>query len=349
MNINQAMLESARAKQLAKEEAEKRKQANNDMRVKNASGVERREMKRDFDAGAALGKEILGTGLGRIKDDADVRASKDLMRTRAQEGLSDKEENAMREKGLNNIQGAEKKASRTLSASLARSGVRGGAAGQMQVELAAQNVQNRRSFETDLLLNDEATKRKAELDFANFSTKLQEFDLGQAAKEKNIILQTQLATAQMGSTARGATKNAIAQEEAAKAKKGGCFPVGTMVTMEDGSEKHIESLKIGDVTKLGGEVTGLHTFKCNETIYLIEGVFMTGSHGIKEEGRWVRARDSKYGIATNIKPKRVYCASTENHLLSISHLTLLDYEETDYDLSEADALIHLNEELKKAV
>ena len=144
-------------------------------------------------------------------------------------------------------------------------------------------------------------------------------------------------------------KNMIAQERVAAAKKGGCFPVGTMVTMEDGSEKHIESLQIGNVTKLGGKVIGLHTFKCNEVIYLIEGVFMTGSHGIKEDGRWVRARDSKYGITTNIKPKRVYCASTENHKLSISHLTLLDYEETDYDLSEADALIYLNEEIKKAV
>lgn len=328
-----------KAEEEARMEAEKK-------RIEESAGIARKEIKADFDAGKQLGQEILGDGLGRIKDDEDVKKSRDLMATRAEEGLTTREENAMREKALTQMGGSEQGQRRALSASLARSGVRGGAAGQMQVELAAQALQNRRAFETDLVMNDEATKRKAEMDFANFTTKLADFDLGQAAKEKNIMLQTQLATAQLGSTERGATKNLIAQENAAKAKKGGCFPPGTMITMADGSEKHIESLKIGDETAEGGMVTGTHAFLNKYEIYLINGVLMTDSHGIFDGEEWVRARDHFLATKTNMVPTKVYCVSTEKHRLKIGNMLLLDYEETDLDLSEEDALKFLNK--KKA-
>jgi len=131
------------AEQKALEEAKlKMQQEANDKRIANAGADARRQITADFDAGKPLGEEILGDGLGRIQGDADVAESKGLMRKRAQEGLSDKEETAMREKGLSQIQGAEKKASRGMAASLARSGVKGGAAAAANLELAGQSMQN---------------------------------------------------------------------------------------------------------------------------------------------------------------------------------------------------------------
>ena len=187
-----------------------------DQRIKEGSENSRRQIVADIEAGKDLGEDLLGDGLGRIQDDSDVNLAKDTLRSRSEEGLSTTEVNAMRDQGLGAIQGAEQTQSRALSASLARSGVRGGAAGQAQVELAAQGLQNRRQLETDLILSDEQVKREAESSFANFSTQLAEFDLSQAAKEKNIVLQSALATAQLGSAERGAILNQIAQENAAE-------------------------------------------------------------------------------------------------------------------------------------
>ena len=351
MNYNERMKQNmfmnAQAKEKAKEEAEKRRQANDSQRVADASGISRKEIKKDFDAGAALGKEILGTGLGRITDDADVRSSKDLMRTRAQEGLSDIEENAMRDKGLANIQGAEQKAQRGLNASLARSGVRGGAAGQMQVELAAANVNNRRSFETDLLMNDEATKRKSELDFANFSTKIAEFDLGQAAKEKNIMLQTQLATAQLGSTERGATKNMIAQERAAAAKNG-CHVKNTKVKLSNGAYKKIQDIKIGDELALGGKVLGRGEILTDEDMYTKNSEVFTESHLVPFQGTFIPAGEHPDCLkissnSTNI----VYPLFTENKCYLTSFISG-DFAMENYHKEEREWLLEELKNLKKA-
>ena len=351
MNYNERMKQNmfmnAQAKEKAKEEAKKRRQANDSQRVADASGISRKEIKKDFDAGAALGKEILGTGLGRITDDTDVRSSKDLMRTRAQEGLSDIEENAMRDKGLANIQGAEQKAQRGLNASLARSGVRGGAAGQMQVELAAANVNNRRSFETDLLMNDEATKRKSELDFANFSTKIAEFDLGQAAKEKNIMLQTQLATAQLGSTERGATKNMIAQERAAAAKNG-CHVKNTKVKLSNGAYKKIQDIKIGDELALGGKVLGRGEILTDEDMYTKNSEVFTESHLVPFQGTFIPAGEHPDCLkissnSTNI----VYPLFTENKCYLTSFISG-DFAMENYHKEEREWLLEELKNLKKA-
>ena len=351
MNYNERMKQNmfmnAQAKEKAKEEAKKRRQANDSQRVADASGISRKEIKKDFDAGAALGKEILGTGLGRITDDADVRSSKDLMRTRAQEGLSDIEENAMRDKGLANIQGAEQKAQRGLNASLARSGVRGGAAGQMQVELAAANVNNRRSFETDLLMNDEATKRKSELDFANFSTKIAEFDLGQAAKEKNIMLQTQLATAQLGSTERGATKNMIAQERAAAAKNG-CHVKNTKVKLSNGAYKKIQDIKIGDELALGGKVLGRGEILTDEDMYTKNSEVFTESHLVPFQGTFIPAGEHPdcLKISSN-SANIVYPLFTENKCYLTSFISG-DFAMENYHKEEREWLLEELKNLKKA-
>jgi len=352
MNYNEQMKQNmfmnAQAKEKAKEEAEKRRQANDTQRVADSAGLARKEIEKDFDTGTALGKKALGDGLGRITDDADVVSSKDLMRTRAQEGLSDKEENALRDKGLANIQGGEQKAQRGLNASLARSGVRGGAAGQMQVELAAANVNNRRSFETDLLMNDEATKRKAELDFANFSTKIAEFDLGQAAKEKNIMLQTQYAVAQLGSTERGATKNQIAQERAAEIKNNGCHVKNTKVKLSTGAYKKIQDIKIGDELALGGKVLGRGEILTDEDMYTKNSEVFTESHLVPFQGTFIPAGEHPdcLKISSN-SANIVYPLFTENKCYLTSFISG-DFAMENYHKEEREWLLEELKNLKKA-
>lgn len=309
----------------------------------------RRMITSDVDAGRAIGRDMLGPGLGRIQDDADVRSSKNLMRQRAEEGMSTREENAMRERGLNQMQGSERKAQRGLNASLARSGVRGGAAGQAQVELAAKSMQNRRAFETDLIMSDEAAKRKAETDFANFSTKLAEFDLAQEAKELNVELQSGLAFAQLGTNERGARQNAKAQKDAARAGSNSCFPAGTVIDMEDGSKKDIKDIRIGDITKAGGKVTAVHQFANTALLYLYRNVLVTGGHAALHNGLFERVEFIIEAEETRIVPSIVYNISTKNHLLSIKGHLFLDYAETDYDLTDHTSLAVVNKEWKQSV
>ena len=83
------------------------------------------------------------------------------------------------------------------------------------------------------------------------------FDLGQAAKEKDIKAQTMLSFAQMASDERAAyTAGKYAQKAARSGRQKSCYIAGTMVIMKDMSLKKIEDIKIGDEVLLGGKVTG---------------------------------------------------------------------------------------------
>lgn len=208
------MEEEKRRKKAEQEADEKR-------RVAEGGKLESQYMQEDLRKGADFAKEQGFDQLGRSTDFADVRKSRDILDTRATEGLSDAEEGAIREKGMRQLQGSEQSQRRKLLSTQAASGVRGGAAGQMQVELAAQAMNNRRALETDLILQDEQTKRAGELQFANFATKQAEFDLAQAAKEKLALAQSSLAFAELGSNARSQIRQNIATEKAAGAKKRG--------------------------------------------------------------------------------------------------------------------------------
>lgn len=304
----------------------------------------REAVQNDFNSGTRMGAQIIGEGLGRLAGNSDVVAAKTQMSQRAKEGLSDREETAVREKALTQIGGAEQAQRRGLAASLARSGVKGGAAGQMQVELAAQALQNRRNFETELVMNDEATKRKAELDFTNFTTKIAEFDLGQAAKEKNILAQAGLAAAQIGSADRAAYQASIAQENAAKASSGSCFIAGTQVSIDSNNTINIEDLNIGDSVSVGGRVTAIMKFKNDAPLVEIGGNIMTESHPVFDEGRgeWVKAKDHSQVKASTKRADFVYCVNTEKHTLLLGTLIVTDFALTDVDINDSRAIRALN-------
>jgi len=210
--------------QLEKEKSEAQKkteqQAMDRKKIQNAAVDARANMRKDFDAGKELGEEILGDGLGRLKDDAGVQDVRSMLKEQAS-GVDSAVKQANREEGIRQIQGQQQSASRSLGSSLARSGVKGGAAGQANVELAAQGLNARRALETDLFVADKQAEQQGVLNLANFETKTTEFDLSQAAAEKNILLQSQLASAQIGSNERSAVVQGISAERIAEAGKEG--------------------------------------------------------------------------------------------------------------------------------
>ncbi len=59
---------------------------------------------------------------------------------------------------------------------------------------------------------------------------------------------------------------------------GACFAEGTPVQLMGDTTCVIEKVKIGDVLRDGGRVTAVHTFRSNDTLYTIHGVYVTGDH-----------------------------------------------------------------------
>jgi len=197
-------------------------------RIEAAGQQARENLVKDMELGKQLGQDILGDGLGRLSENDAIKSSQSLLRKQAG-GLTDAEKAAQRESASRQLQGSQQAASRSLSASLARSGVKGGAAGQQQVELAAQGLQARRDLERDLFLSQSQAEREGAVNLANFETRIAEFDIAQIAKEKNIITQAQLSSAELGTSERNAVRQAIAAENIAEKKKEGESSGGTVL------------------------------------------------------------------------------------------------------------------------
>jgi hypothetical protein len=111
--------------------------------------------------------------------------------------------------------------------------------------------------------------------------------------------------------------------------RGSCFASGTLIRMKDGSVCPVENLRIGDLT-YGGKVTGIMCFeRLDDPLFNYEGVLVTGSHAVKEEGRWIRVVESTLAkrIPEDGNHKLVWCFNCEEHMVSIGNLVFADFQE----------------------
>lgn len=184
--------------------------------------IERNEaaVARDMQRGKELGQEIIGDGLGRLKEDENVMESRGRLAEMAK-GMTSAQSLAQREQALENLQGQEQGQARSLLSNLSNAGLTGGAAGAQLADLASTNLANRRRMETQLAAQQDTFGQQAARDTAKMDMGIAQFDLGQLAKEKNIDIQARLGYADMGSAERSGIRSAQAIESAAQAQKGG--------------------------------------------------------------------------------------------------------------------------------
>jgi len=250
------------------------------------------DRERDIVKGTQFGEAVLGPdGLGRIGDSADVKTSLEGLREGAQ-GFSGKEATARRESSLQQLQGSEQGQNRALQARLAAAGVKGGAAGGQLRNLAVGQAGARANMQRDLFIQGEQAKRSGIQSLFNASTHVGEFDLGQAAKEKNIAIQSGLGFADMGIQERTASRQAASARASADAERAAaCHIKGTKIYMIDGSLKKIEDITIGDELQGYGEVLGTGQLIAGADIYEYKGEYMSASHLIKMEGKLVSVKE----------------------------------------------------------
>lgn len=122
-----------------------------------------------------------------------------------------------------------------------------------------------------------------------------------------------------------------------------CFANGTMIEMEDGSEKPVEELDLGNITKEGGAVVGIGRIIGSNIHEYFENR-VEGGHAAFENGKWIRIQDSDKSELLDIERMVLYPVVTENHLLVIGGRVYADLSETDvgWGVSEEESLALLN-------
>lgn len=254
---------------------------------------------RDLIKGAEFGESVLGPeGLGRLGTDPEIQAAMARTKRESEQGLSAEEFAAQRSKAFEGIDRAGQTASRGLQASLARMGVKGATAGQQLAGVELGTVKEKAGIERDLFLKSADVQRQAFSDFKQSLGDVKSFDLGQQAKETDIVLQSGLGFAQLGSAEKIAELQAKAQADAARARQSAnsCWGAGSLVMMMDGSVKAIEQIKLGDMTRHGKVEGRTQHLVSNAIMVKIDGINVVGSHPIKELDRWIESKDSVLAV-----------------------------------------------------
>ena len=104
---------------------------------------------------------------------------------------------------------------------------------------------------------------------------------------------------------------------------GACFEPNTYIKMQDGSEKKIKDVQLGDLTK-GGKVTGVLQFEPIDDIHEYKGVIVAGSHFVKEGNEFIMVQDSPESIKIDKIPV-VYSLDTSNRRIFINDIEFADY------------------------
>jgi len=242
---------------------------------------------RDIIAGSQFGETVLGEeGLGRAGEDKYVQQAMSGLSEQAK-GFSGAESLARREQAVGNLNQVNQAQQRSLQAQLARAGVRGGQAGAQVRDTAIAGLQQRSNLERDLFLKGEEAARSGTQALATSAGHLAEFDLGQAAKEKNIVLQSGLGFAQLGAAERGAKLQADASKAAAASQAAAsCHTGDAEVKMADGTYKRIDEIKVGEEVHLGGRVKMIGVGEADSHIYKIADEYVTSTHLIEFQGKF---------------------------------------------------------------
>ena len=111
---------------------------------------------------------------------------------------------------------------------------------------------------------------------------------------------------------------------------GGCFMAGERFVMVDGSVKEVQNIKPGDVMAEGGMVYQSIIGNGNaEEWYSVNGIPVTGQHGIYKDGKWMRVANAGY-LRISGAPEYFVVANENHRMLHESGQLFTDFQEVDY-------------------
>jgi hypothetical protein len=291
----------------------------------------------DMMEGAQFGADVLGEdGLGRLSQDKEVTDALARKKEISEQGLSRQELAAERAQATRSIDSSTQTASRGLQAKLAKMGVKGSVAGQQLVQAEMQGAQQKADLSQNLFLKSEQIKREGLKDFSQRQGDIKTFDLGQSAKEKDIIMQSGLGFAQMGSAERTSEMQAKYSKEAsiASARAGrssSCFVGSTLLKDLDGKEIKFEDLQPGIMLKDNNLVMGVSKHLAVDDLYYFKGTKVTGCHFVFSNGNFVQVKNAVGAekIEYDVDEVYVYNIITSSGVVEINNELFSDWNDDD--------------------
>lgn len=298
----------------------------------------------DIKAGREFGKEVLGPeGLGRLGSDAEVSDALSRKKAIADQGLSRQEVAAERAQATRSIDSSTQTSQRQLQAQLARSGVKGAVAGNKLLGAQAAGMQQKADLSQNLFLKSEQIKREGLKDYSSALGETKTFDLGQAAKEKDIELQAGLGMAQIGSSERtaqfAAEKSKESSVASARASRPSCFTGNTVLELEENECIEFKDLQPGMMLKDNNLVLGVSKHLAIDDLYYYKGTKVTGSHFVLENSKFKKVKDcsSSVKIEHEVNELYVYNIITSSGLVEINGVIFSDWN--DDELEETYGII----------
>lgn len=287
----------------------------------------------DIAKGKEFGQEVLGPeGLGRLGTDTQVQESLQGFKNIADQGLSRQEVAAERSQAFRGIESGTQTGMRSLQAQLARSGVKGAVAGQQLMQREMAGAQQKADVEQNLFLKSEQIKREGLADYSQRMGDVKQFDLGQAAKEKDIIMQSGLGFAQIGSSERTAKYAAERSKEAsvasAAASKPSCFVGTTLVKLASGTSVTFDKLQPGMELDNGGIIMGVSKHLALDPLYSYKDIKVTGNHFVFHKNEFVKVKDTDATqISYEVDDIFVYNLITTSGFIIINDIVFSDYDD----------------------
>jgi hypothetical protein len=112
-----------------------------------------------------------------------------------------------------------------------------------------------------------------------------------------------------------------------------CFDKNTLITLNNGSQKIISEIKVGDILENNNEVTACIQVEQNGSImYRIGEIIVSDSHKVFYNGKWISVFEHPNAIKDDnyIEPY-LYCLNTSNKLILINDTIFSDWDEVDED------------------
>jgi len=128
-----------------------------------------------------------------------------------------------------------------------------------------------------------------------------------------------------------------------------CFHPNTVIAMNDGTQKLICQIKIGEQLEDGVIVTSVYEFNGLQTeMVSIHGIKVSGNHYIRSAGRMVRAEQHPAAYSCASYP-RIWCLGTNTNTIPVLNQIGIVEEFADYEESEEPAVMFRSQEAAERI
>jgi hypothetical protein len=121
-----------------------------------------------------------------------------------------------------------------------------------------------------------------------------------------------------------------------------CFDKNTLLKMNDGSEKTIFDIEVGDILINDNKVTGKIKVETEGSeIYNLNGVIVSNSHIVKYNDKWLPVSDHPDSIKIDSYGEPfLYCLNTSSKIIIINDISFTDWDEIyNNDISKFNTIL----------